>query len=420
MKKNKVITFGCRLNSWESSKIEREINNLKNNNLIVINTCTVTNEATKEARKKIKKLYRLNPNKKIVVTGCAVESDYKSFSKMPEIHTIIRNLEKLNPASWKKLENKFDDNSLVTEQNISLLKVNNYKSNINPSNSKYRRYVRIQTGCNHACTFCIIPSCRGQSKSNTLEEIIRDIKQLVNNGTIEIILTGVDLTSWGQDLIGKPTLGYLVKNILSSCKKLKRLRLSSIDAAEIDDELLESIAKDYRLMPHLHFSLQSHNDLILKRMKRRHLSKSFEELLLKIKNNRKDITIGADFIVGFPTETEEMFQDSLRSLEKLNITHLHVFPYSEKSGTIAARMPQIPIHIRRERSALMRKEGIKIKLKNLKKELNTPQKILVENSNGFGRTENNFMAKVDKGLPGEILSFIPMAVKDNVLIGKKI
>jgi len=412
MKKNNnnIITFGCRLNSWESKKIEENISSDNKNNLIIVNTCAVTAEATKNAIKTIKKIKKTNNSKKIIVTGCSVEADFKKFAEMREVHQIVKNKDKLNSETWKKIS---PDN-----KNKDLIKKVAFKES--PANSVIRRYIRIQNGCDHQCTFCIIPSCRGKSISSKSLTIIKEIKNLIKEGVSEIILTGVDITSWGQDFPSKPSLGKLVKEILHSVPNLKRLRLSSIDAAELDEELLKAIKTEKRLMPHLHFSLQSHDNIILKRMKRRHSSSDFENLIKKIREHRPDITLGADFITGFPTENYSMFKKSFDIIKKLNISHLHVFPYSEREGTIATRMPQNPIHIRRERARELRIQGNAILKKLLIECLGKKQKVLVENNQGFGKTEHYFLAKVKGAKKGEIVSFKPSTIENFTLLGEKL
>ncbi len=416
---NEVINFGCRLNDWESNKIRKTVNTFPNKNLIIINTCAVTKETTKQIKQKIRKLKKLYPKRKIILTGCGIEADEQKYKKMEEVSSLVKNKYKLNSKSWAKF--KLDNYPHLIKSKISKLKNNNSKVvfKTTPANSNYRRYVKIQSGCNHNCTFCIIPKCRGKSKSTRREVIINEIKTLVNKGVLEIILTGVDLTSWGNDFNTKMNLGSLVKEILVSVKDLKRLRLSSVDAAEFDNDLLESFSEGNVLMPHVHFSLQSHDDIILKRMKRRHLSSEFELTLKKLRNVRPDITIGADFIAGFPTESNKMFLNSFSSIRKLNITHLHVFPYSERPNTIANRMPQNPIYIRKKRAKTMRMEGLIIMANALKEQIGKPQKVLIENQSGIGRTEHYFLAKVDKGTVGKITEFIPTHVKDGILRGKQ-
>ncbi len=410
---NNFITFGCRLNSWESNKIEKIISSSAKNDLIVINTCAVTAEASKNAIKTIRKIGKAQPTKKIIVTGCSVEADPKSFSGMREIHKIIRNKDKLDPEAWGGI--KLNKKNLNSKDFI-----NKVMPKESPANSVVRRYVRIQNGCDHQCTFCIIPTCRGKSISSQQELIIEEIINLTKIGVREVILTGVDITSWGQDLPHKPPLGRLVKSILSNVPNLKRLRLSSIDAAELDEELLKTLETEERLMPHLHFSLQSHDNIILKRMKRRHSTSDFEELIKIIRKVRPGITLGADFITGFPTEDNFMFKNSFNIIEKLNISHLHVFPYSEREGTVATRMPQNTIQVRRERAKEMREQGSKILKKLLFKCIGKEQKVLVENNDGLGKTEHYFLAKVKGAIKGDIVTFKPTSIENNILLGKKL
>ncbi|MAJ24450.1 MAG: tRNA (N(6)-L-threonylcarbamoyladenosine(37)-C(2))-methylthiotransferase MtaB [Rickettsiales bacterium] len=406
-KKNNVVTLGCRLNFWESNTINNLIEDDKKNNFVVFNTCSVTNEAVKNVKKNIRSFHRLNPEVKIAVTGCAVESDKDTFKKMREVSYIVKNKDKLSRASWQNIQKN------IKKKPMSSI---NFKglSKENPSNSNIRKFIKIQNGCDHSCTFCIIPSCRGKSKSESIYKINKEISTNLNKGVKEIILTGVDLTSWSTDK--NLDLGHLLKNIFHKNKASFRLRLSSIDAAEIDDDLLDLIKYEPRLMPHFHFSLQSLDNLILKRMRRRHNVDQIIKLFENIRKASDNVTFGSDFICGFPTENEEMFSNTLKLVEKLNITHLHVFPYSAKEGTAAARMPQVPLYVRRERSKILRGMGKKNLQETLKKQLNKKQKVLIETKSGFGRTENNFKVQATGANKGSIIEITPSYLKEDLLV----
>ena len=406
-KKNNVVTLGCRLNFWESNTINNLIEDDKKNNFVVFNTCSVTNEAVKNVKKNIRSFHRLNPEVKIAVTGCAVESDKDTFKKMREVSYIVKNKDKLSRASWQNIQKN------IKKKPMSSI---NFKglSKENPSNSNIRKFIKIQNGCDHSCTFCIIPSCRGKSKSESIYKINKEISTNLNKGVKEIILTGVDLTSWSTDK--NLYLGHLLKNIFHKNKASFRLRLSSIDAAEIDDDLLDLIKYEPRLMPHFHFSLQSLDNLILKRMRRRHNVDQIIKLFENIRKASDNVTFGSDFICGFPTENEEMFSNTLKLVEKLNITHLHVFPYSAKEGTAAARMPQVPLYVRRERSKILRGMGKKNLQETLKKQLNKKQKVLIETKSGFGRTENNFKVQATGANKGSIIEITPSYLKEDLLV----
>lgn len=404
---NLVFTLGCRLNHWESNKINTLLEKNGKKNLLILNTCSVTNEAVKNSIKKIKILHKKYPTAKIIVTGCGVESNFDSFKSLPEVYKIINNNEKLSEEKWRSLKSNSQENSIIFSSS-------NFKEN--PSNSNVRKFVRIQSGCDHSCTFCIIPSCRGNSLSQKSFNINKEIALHLQKGTKEIILTGVDITSWGQDFEKKINLGDLVEDILVKNKNLKRLRLSSIDAAELDDKLMHLIKNEKRLMPHFHFSLQSLDDMILKRMKRRHNVKQIISLFENIRKASPYVTFGADMITGFPTETEKMFLNTFNLVKELKISHLHVFPYSVKSGTPASKMPQVPLKIRRERAKLLRKLGKENLLYTLKSFRNKKHHILIETTDGIGKTENNLTVKVNSYSKGSITEFVPTKINKNKLM----
>ena len=404
---NKVITLGCRLNFWESDKINNLIQDKEN--IVVFNTCSVTNEAIKNAKKDIKVFHKKNPKIKIVVTGCAVESDSQAFKDMSEVSYLLKNKDKLSSYKWKNIKNNISSDE---KNEIIFNKLNKE----NPSNSSIRKFIKIQNGCDHSCTFCIIPRCRGKSESDSIEKINKEIAFNLNKGVKEIILTGVDLTSW-QDYNNKNfKLGDLIENIFIYNKFSFRLRLSSIDAAEIDDKLLHLIKHESRLMPHFHFSLQSLDDLILKRMKRRHNVSQITKLINEIREKSSNATFGADFICGFPTENDRMFNNTLKNVEMLNISHLHVFPYSERASTPAARMPQVPLEVRRNRAKELRSLGEKNYQKLLKKQVYKKHTVLIETDTGVGKTENNFVVKIKGMHKGELATIMLNKVVNNQLV----
>lgn len=348
---------GCRLNAYETEAMKELAQDAGVQNAIVVNTCAVTAEAVRKAKQDIRKQRRNNPNAKIIVTGCAAQTEPKTFSDMQEVDVVIGNTEKMLPATWKNMSPNLigetepvqvDDIMSVTETAGHL---------IDGFGTRSRAYVQVQNGCDHRCTFCIIPYGRGNSRSVPAGVVIDQIKRLVDRGYNEVVLTGVDLTSWGADLPSEPKLGDLVMRILKLVPDLPRLRISSIDSIEVDENLMQAIATEQRLMPHLHLSLQHGDDLILKRMKRRHLRDDAIRFCEDARRLRPDMTFGADIIAGFPTETEEMFENSMKLVEECHLTWLHVFPYSIRKGTPAARMPQVNGTAIKERAARLRASG---------------------------------------------------------------
>ena len=406
---NNVFTFGCRLNFWESEKINYFLNENQNNNMTVFNTCSVTNEAVKNIVSNIKKFHARNPKVKIAVTGCAVETNYELFKNMKEVSYIIKNNRKLDKVAWPMSKNSITKRVFHKKDSLIL-------DRTNPSNSDVRKFIRIQNGCNHSCTFCIIPKCRGKSVSDDIKTIKNNIEASLKKNIKEIILTGVDLTSWGTDLYKNIYLGDLIEEIFSKNSRDFRLRLSSLDVAELDEKFFEILKKENRLMPHFHFSLQSLNNMILKRMKRRHSVEEVKNLFKKIRSILPNVTFGADIITGFPTENEKMFLETKQIIEDLEISHLHVFPYSEKEGTPASRMPQIPTQIRRDRAKKLREVGKKIYYKELKKQTFHKHRVLIESDKGYGKTENNFRVKLSNVEKGEILEIVPSGIEQDFLI----
>ena len=405
----KTITLGCRLNSYESDIIKSYKNNSINKNIVVINTCAVTAEAERQGRQQVRKARKKYPEAYIMATGCAVELDKNTWNNMPEVDKIIPNKNKLSPSLWG-LKPEIN-NKLAIKEDASHLQ------SIRGHIEKTRAFIRIQNGCNHSCTFCIITVARGDSVSVPSGSIISEIKKTVSAGIQEIILTGVDLTSYGEDLPGQNNLGKLVKKILKLVPELQRLRISSLDAAEIDNDLMEAFRTEKRLMPHLHLSLQSHDDIILKRMKRRHSTKDAEKLINRLKEIRPNILFGADLIAGFPTENVLAFKNTLNAIEKLNLTFLHVFPYSSRPETPAARMPQIPLKEIKKRAKFLRESGdIQLK-KELKKSINTFHNVLVETATGVGHSENFLTVKVKEATERKIYKCKITGIENNMLIG---
>ena len=384
---NNVKTFGCRLNALESDVIQKHINKHNLDNIHVVNTCSVTNESERQAKQFIRKLSKVSPSKEIIVTGCASQIDPEKWLNIPEVSKVIGNIEKLKSTSWKNL-NEF---SLLTQDIMKNDKQVSFK--YNKDIERKRAFLQIQQGCDHRCTFCIIPFGRGNSFSFNLTKIIKDCENLVNNGFKEIVLTGVDLTSWGNDFKDKPSLGFLVKNILKKVKNLKRLRLSSLDPAEIDDDLLLLLQEEERLMPHIHLSIQHGADIILKRMKRRHLSKTLYNITEKIKIRRPDVVFGADFISGFPTETDDNHNFLLKTIDELDICWGHVFPFSPRNGTPAAKMPQVDNFTKKIRSKQVREACDKNSRQWLDNQIGNYANVLVENEN-FGYSEHYARVKI--------------------------
>lgn len=346
-----IITFGCRLNSYESTVIERLTAEAGLKNAIVFNSCAVTSEAERQLRQAIRKKRKENPNSTIILTGCAAQVNHAKYANMPEVDHIIGNTEKMIADSYN-----LQDVSRVSVTDIMEAK-EIVPHMIDGFEGKARAFLQVQNGCNHRCTFCIIPYARGNSRSVPLGEIVEQAKILCDKGYKELVLTGVDITDYGADLPGAPRFGSMIKRLLKNVPELKRLRLSSIDVAEVDDDLLDLIANEPRLMPYLHLSLQAGDNMILKRMKRRHTREQVLSFCAKARELRPNITFGADIIAGFPTESDEMFENTLRIISEANLQFLHIFPYSEREGTPAAKMPQVDKPIRRRRAELLRHAG---------------------------------------------------------------
>jgi threonylcarbamoyladenosine tRNA methylthiotransferase MtaB len=402
-----VITFGCRLNAFESEVIAREAEHAGLTQTIVVNSCAVTNEAVAQARQSIRRLKRERPGARIVVTGCAAQTQARMFADMEEVDRVVGNDDKMRREAWRAARAAFDvdGDEKIAVSDIMAVKemtphlVEGFQGGLP------RAFVQVQNGCDHRCTFCIIPFGRGNSRSVPMGAVVDQVRKLVERGHTEIVLTGVDLTSYGADLPGAPKLGQLTKNILRHLPELKRLRISSIDSIEADRDLLDAIADDDRLMPHLHLSLQSGDDLILKRMKRRHLRKDAIEFCAEVRRLRPDIALGADIIAGFPTETDAMFERSLDLVEECGLTFLHVFPYSPRPGTPAARMPQVAGPEIRERARRLRAAGESALRKRLASEIGAVREVLIE-SDRQGRTEHFLPVAVSGESPGAVRQFV--------------
>jgi len=385
----KVLTFGCRLNAYVSEVMLREAKEAGldqlDNGAILVNTCAVTGEAVRQAKQAIRRARRENPNARIIVSGCAAQTEAESFGAMEEIDLVIGNEEKLHAQSYKALPDfGVNDTEKVRVNDIMEVK-ETAPHMIDSLGGHSRAFVQVQNGCDHRCTFCIIPYGRGNSRSAPMGAIVEQVKKLVDNGYLEVVLTGVDTTSYGADLPGSPTLGQLVQKILQQVPDLPRLRLSSIDSIEVDEPLMDAIATETRFMPHLHLSLQHGDDMILKRMKRRHLRDHSIEFCQSVRKLRPDMVFGADMIAGFPTETEAMFDNSLSIVDECGLDFLHVFPFSPREGTPAANMPQVDRGVVKERAKRLRQKGEASYAKHLNHVADGAYPVLVERG-GLGRT----------------------------------
>src|SRR5215813_863177 len=429
------MTFGCRLNTYESEAIRREAQAAGLTDTVVVNTCAVTAEAVRQARQAIRKLARERPNVRIVVTGCAAQTEPATFANMREVDRVLGNNEKLKGAAWRDTQRALAPSlpspaphpdpppltgegregasgeglgrgfGLAAEEKIVVNDIMAARETapqlIDGFEGRTRAIVQVQNGCDHRCTFCIIPYGRGNSRSVPMGEVVAQVRTLAERGYREVVLTGVDLTSHGGNLPGAPRLGTLVKQILRHVPELPRLRLSSIDSVEADRDLLDALAREARLMPHLHLSLQSGDDLILKRMKRRHLRTDAIEFCAQVRRLRPDVAFGADIIAGFPTETEEMFSRSLDLVEECGLTFLHVFPYSPRPGTPAARMPQVAGQTIKQRARRLRAAGEVALQKRLAAEVGAVRDVLIESATA-GRTEHYLPVAISGEMSGAV------------------
>ncbi|HVY57246.1 MAG TPA: tRNA (N(6)-L-threonylcarbamoyladenosine(37)-C(2))-methylthiotransferase MtaB [Xanthobacteraceae bacterium] len=405
-----VVTFGCRLNAYESEVIRRHSEAAGLRDVVVVNTCAVTGEAVRQARQAIRKLRREHPAARIVVTGCAAQTEPHTFAEMREVDCVLGNDEKLQAERWVEARQRFERTpafGLEAEEKVvvnDIMAVRETAAHlIDGLDGRARAYVQVQNGCDHRCTFCIIPFGRGNSRSVPMGDVVAQVRRLVENGYAEIVLTGVDLTSYGTNLPGAPTLGRLVKQILKHVPDLPRLRLSSIDSVEADDDLLDAFADDARLMPHLHLSLQAGDDMILKRMKRRHSRAQAIAFCDQVRRLRPDVVFGADIIAGFPTETEDMFAGSLGLVDDCGLVHLHVFPFSPRPGTPAARMPQVARAMIKDRARRLRQKGETALRAHLDAQVGAMRRVLAESPHE-GRTEHFTPVRFPKPVtPGAIV-----------------
>jgi threonylcarbamoyladenosine tRNA methylthiotransferase MtaB len=402
-----VLTFGCRLNAHESDVIRHHATQAGLADIAVVNTCAVTAEAVAKGRQAIRRLAR-ERGTQVVVTGCAAQIEPQAFAAMPEVARVIGNEEKLQAESWTTRPDHDGDRIAVGDIMAATRAAALPRDDMQ---SRTRAFVQVQTGCDHRCTFCVIPFGRGNSRSRPVAEIVAEVARLVDGGVAEVVLTGVDLTSYGQHLAGAPKLGLLVKQILKAAPGLQRLRLSSIDSVEADDDLIDAFAREPRLMPHLHLSLQAGDDLILKRMKRRHLRRDAIAFCNRIRTLRPDIVFGADIIVGFPTETEDMFRQSLDLVDECGLTHLHVFPFSPRPGTPAARMPQVRRDTALERARRLRAKGTQVLVRHLDGEVGARRCVLTERGN-VGRTEQFTPVRLSGAVPPNVFQDVSIAGHD--------
>lgn len=404
-----VVTFGCRLNAYESEVMKGHATAAGLNDAIIINTCAVTAEAERQARQSIRRLARENPTAQIIVTGCGAQIDPGSYAAMPEVARVVGNDLKLQAETW----------GLTAPERVMVNDIMSVRETaahlIEGLEDHARAFIQVQNGCDHRCTFCIIPYGRGNSRSVPIGVVADQVRKLVAAGYNEIVFTGVDVTSYGADLPGMPTLGQMMKRVLALVPELKRLRLSSLDPVEIDEDLWALIADEPRLMPHLHLSLQAGDDMILKRMKRRHLRGDVIDVCNRARILRPDIAFGCDIIAGFPTEDAAMFENSMKIIEECDITYLHVFPYSPRKGTPAARMPQVARPVIKECAARLRDLG-EIQLQRfLERQVGRTAQVLVERGN-VGRTENFAPVKIEGHAPGSLVNVTLSAVAGSQLV----
>jgi threonylcarbamoyladenosine tRNA methylthiotransferase MtaB len=387
-----LITFGCRLNTYESEAMRTLASDAALSNAVIVNTCAVTNEAVRQARQAIRRARRERPDAQILVTGCAAQIDPRSFADMPEVSRVIGNAEKMDAASFIGAHERVEVFDIMGVREIAPHLIEGYAE-------RTRAHVLVQNGCDHRCTFCIIPYGRGNSRSSPAGGVVEQVRRLVDNGVPEVVLTGVDLTSWGGDLPGAPSFGSLVARVLKLVPDLAMLRLSSVDAIEMDDQLFELVTQHERIAPHLHLSLQHGDDLILKRMKRRHSRAEAIALSQRLKRVRPEIALGADLIAGFPTEADAHFENTLSLIEACGLSYVHAFPFSARDGTPAARMPQLARSIVKERAGRLRAAGGAALVRHLDGWVGREADALVERD-GFARLADFTGVRMPAGLPG--------------------
>lgn len=407
----RVVTFGCRLNTYESEVMKDHARKAGLDDVIIFNTCAVTSEAERQARQAIRRARRENPDARIVVTGCAAQVNPEKFAGMAEVDEVVGNDIKLKAETWgAPATERVRVNDIMSVKETASHLISGFDSHA-------RAFVQVQNGCDHRCTFCIIPYGRGNSRSVPIGEIVEQVKKLVEGGYLEIVLTGVDITSYGPDLPGQPTLGQMIRRLLALVPGIKRLRLSSLDPVEIDEDLWRLIGEEPRLMPHLHLSMQAGDNMVLKRMKRRHLRHHLYEITARARSLRPGIVFGADIIAGFPTETDEMFQNTLRAVEECDLTFLHVFPYSPRPGTPAAKMPQVDPAIRKERAKILRDLGAKQAEKHMASLVGKTLSVLIE-KDGRGHTEcfSPVRAQGEALKPGSLIPMQALKIEEGVLV----
>ncbi|WP_375332898.1 tRNA (N(6)-L-threonylcarbamoyladenosine(37)-C(2))-methylthiotransferase MtaB [Candidatus Tisiphia endosymbiont of Psammoecus bipunctatus] len=410
-KSQEVVTFGCRLNIYESEVIKNNLALSGLENVIVFNTCAVTKEAEKQSRQAIRKAKRNNPDVRIIVTGCAAQNNPAIFANMVEVDKVLGNEEKLIAAHYQ-----FTEEKVVVNDIMSVTETANHM--VSSFDGRSRAFIQVQNGCNHRCTFCMIPYGRGNSRSVPMGVIVRQLRALVENGYNEVVFTGVDVTAYGPDLPGAPTFAQMIRRIIGLVPELKRLRLSSIDVAEIDDDLFDLMAYIPKIMPHFHISLQAGDDMILKRMKRRHNRQNIIDFCHKLRNLRPNVSFGADIIAGFPTETDAMFDNTKRLISEADLQYLHVFPYSERDETPAARMPQIAKSIRKVRAEILRTAGEQQLQKFFQRNIGQEVELLVEQNN-IAHTENFIPVKLEGNFDvGQIVKARLVAIEDNHMISE--
>ncbi len=413
MTEPRIITFGCRLNAYESEVMRGLAGDAGLADAVIVNTCAVTAEAERQGRQAIRRVRRERPDARVIVTGCAAQIDPAAYAAMPELDQVLGNAEKLDPASYRSGEG----HARVLVGDIGAAR-ETAGHPIEGFDGRARAFVQVQNGCDHRCTFCVIPFGRGPSRSVPMGRIAEEVRGLVAGGCREVVLSGVDLTAYGADLPGQPTLGQMARRLLAAVPALARLRLSSIDAAEVDEDLLALFAEEPRLMPHLHLSLQAGDDLVLKRMKRRHTRAEAVAFCARLRALRPDVALGADLIAGFPTETEAMFANTLALIEDCGLAFLHVFPYSARPETSAARMPQVPGEVRRERAAQLREAGEAAAARFLAGRVGTDASVLVERP-ALGRSEHYATVRLDRAAtPGAVVAATITGAEPGALIGR--
>jgi threonylcarbamoyladenosine tRNA methylthiotransferase MtaB len=403
-----VITMGCRLNAAESEAMRLLAGD--RDDLIIVNSCAVTNEAVRQTRQAIRRAKRSRPEAEIFVTGCAAQVEPETFAAMPEVARVLGNRDKFDIRSFAPEAARMSVSDIMAVRETAPHLVAGFAE-------RSRAFVEVQNGCDHRCTFCIIPYGRGNSRSVPAGLVVERLKALAGDGFQEVVLTGVDVTSYGPDLPGSPSLGLLIERILRHVPELPRLRLSSLDSVEIDERLFDIITGEPRFMPHLHMSFQAGDDMILKRMKRRHSRAQAVEIVQRLKDRRPEIAIGADLIAGFPTETEEMAENSLKLVDECDIVMGHVFPYSPKAGTPAARMPQVPPAIAKRRASKLRDASLRRRTAWLKRLVGTRQKVLVERG-GLGHSESFAPVRMSAGKVGRVADVLVTGLKDGMLVGE--